>query len=92
MTDTPIFLNYIDGQWIDSAAHFEDRNPANTDEIVGLFVKGAASDIADAAAAAARALPGWANLNAPARGAILFKAAEILDRRFETIAADLTRE
>ena len=29
---------------------------------------------------------------APARGAILFKAADLLDRRFESIAADMTRE
>jgi acyl-CoA reductase-like NAD-dependent aldehyde dehydrogenase len=90
--DTPVFPNYIDGQWADSGSHFENRNPANTDEIVGLFVKGAAADIANAASAAAHALPAWSNLNAPARGAILFKAAEILDRRFDAIAADLTRE
>ena len=43
--DIPVFPNYIDGQWIDSGSHFENRNPADTDEIVGLFVKGAASDI-----------------------------------------------
>ena len=42
--------------------------------------------------AAARALDGWAGTNAPARGNILFKAAEILDRRFEQIAAEMTRE
>src|ERR1035438_3108621 len=92
MMDTPVFPNYIDGQWADSGSHFENRNPANTDEIVGLFAKGSAGDIADAAAAAARALPAWANLNAPARGAILFKAAEILDWRLDTVAADMTRE
>src|ERR1035441_9444464 len=92
MMDTPVFPNYIDGQWADSGSHFENRNPANTDEIVGLFAKGSAGDIADAAAAAARALPAWANLNAPARGAILFKAAEILDWRLDSVAADMTRE
>lgn len=90
--DTPLFRNYIDGQWIDSGTHFENRNPANTGEIVGLFAKGAPADIHDAAAAAARALPVWANCNAPARGAILYKAAEILDRRFDQVAADMTRE
>ena len=78
--DTPLYRNYIDGQWTDSGAHFENRNPANTGELAGLFVKGGASDIAAAATAAARALPAWAGMNAPARGALLFKAAEILDR------------
>ncbi|MGA2591909.1 MAG: aldehyde dehydrogenase family protein [Bryobacteraceae bacterium] len=90
--DTPVFPNYIDGQWIDRGPHFENRNPARTDEIVGLFAKGTARDIEDAAGAAARALPAWASLNAPARGAILYKAADILDRRFEQVAADMTRE
>jgi aldehyde dehydrogenase (NAD+) len=90
--DTPLFRNYIDGQWTDSGTHFENRNPANIDQIVGLFAKGAPADIHDAAQAAARALPAWANWNAPARGAILYKAAEILDRRFDQVAADMTRE
>ena len=90
--DTPVFPNYIDGQWTDSGSHFENRNPASTDEIVGLLVKGTAGDIQAAAAAAAQALPAWSNLNAPARGAILYKAAEILDRRFDQVAADMTRE
>ncbi len=90
--NTPIFANYIDGQWIDSGAHFDDRNPANTSEIVGQFAKGSAADITKAAAAAAAALPAWSTMNAPARGAILFKAAEILESRFDTIAADMTRE
>jgi len=90
--DTTVFPNYIDGQWIDGGPRFENRNPARTYEIVGLFAKGTALDIEDAAGAAARALPAWSNLNAPARGAILYKAADILDRRFEQVAADMTRE
>jgi alpha-ketoglutaric semialdehyde dehydrogenase len=90
--DTPIFPNFIDGQWTDGGSHFEDRNPADTDQVVGLFVKGSAGDIQAAAAAAAAALPAWSNLNAPARGAILFKAAEILEARLDSLAADMTQE
>ncbi len=92
MTDIPIFPNYVDGQWADSGVHFENRNPANTGEVVGLFVQGTPAEIEEAAQAAHCALPGWANLNAPGRGAILYKAAEILDRRFDQAAADMTRE
>jgi alpha-ketoglutaric semialdehyde dehydrogenase len=88
----PAFPNYIDGRWTDSGAQFEDRNPANTGELVGLFTKGSAQDIEDAAGAAAGALPAWSRTNAPSRGAFLFKAAEILDRRFDQVAADMTRE
>jgi acyl-CoA reductase-like NAD-dependent aldehyde dehydrogenase len=90
--DTPVFSNYIDGSWVDRGSHVENRNPANTEEVVGLFCKGTAQDIQDAACAAANALSAWASLNAPARGAILYKAADLLDRRFEQVSADMTRE
>ena len=86
-----IFPNYIDGAWVEGPT-FENRNPANTAEIVGLHVLGSAADIASAAAAAQAALPGWSAMNGPARGALLYKAADILDSRFDSIAADMTRE
>jgi aldehyde dehydrogenase (NAD+) len=86
-----LFSNYINGAWV-SGPTFENRNPANTDELVGEFVAGTPADAEAAAEAAARALPGWAGMAAPARGAFLFKAAEILDSRFESVAADMTRE
>jgi aldehyde dehydrogenase (NAD+) len=90
--ETPVFANYINGNRVDRGSHLEDRNPANTDEIVGLFTKGTTQDVEDAACAASNALPGWANLNAPARGAILYRAADILDRRFDQISSEMTRE
>jgi len=89
---TETFGNYINGEWRSGGATFDNRNPANTDELVGIFVKGTARDIADAAEAAAAALPAWSTTNGPARGNILFKTAEILDRRFDQVAADMTRE
>jgi aldehyde dehydrogenase (NAD+) len=87
-----MFGNYINGEWITNGATFEDRNPANTGEIVGTFVKGSAADIDAAAAAASAAFPGWSNTSGPARGNILYKAADILDKNFESIAAEMTRE
>src|SRR3954454_11465840 len=87
-----MFANYINGEWVNRSQTFENRNPANTDEVVGLFTKGSAQDVADAADAAAAALPAWSALSGPARGNILYKAADILDRKFEDVAADMTRE
>ncbi len=87
-----LFKNYIAGEWVSGSQTFENRNPANIDEVVGAFAKGAAQDVADAAAAAAAALPAWSAMAGPARGAILYKAADILDRRFDQIAAEMTRE
>lgn len=86
------FPNYINGEWVSTGATFENINPANTKEVVGLFAKGTAADVARAADAAQAALPGWSNLAAPARGAYLFKVADLLDQRFDSISAEMTRE
>src|SRR6266480_3791174 len=86
------FKNYINGEWVGGAKTFENRNPANTDEVVGLFSKGTAQEVADAAAAAAAAFPAWAAMPAPARGNLLYKAADILDRKFDQLGAEMTRE
>src|ERR1039458_5652286 len=86
-----MFGNYINGEWISTGATFENRNPA-TGEVVGTFVKGTAADIDAAAAAASAAFPGWSATSGPARGNILYKAADILDRNFASVATDMTRE
>src|SRR5450432_2158678 len=86
------YPNYINGEWAGSGALFENRNPANTDELVGSFVKGTTRDVEDAASAAAAALPGWSGMSGPARGNILYRAADILDKNFEQVSADMTRE
>ena len=86
-----LYKNYINGEWVDGPT-FENRNPANTDEIVGLHVKGTVADVNAAADAAALAFPGWSNMTAPGRGALLFKVADILDRKFDSIAQEMTRE
>jgi alpha-ketoglutaric semialdehyde dehydrogenase len=88
----PHFANYINGEWVSSPKSFENRNPANTDEIVGTFSKGSAADVVAAAEAAQAAFPGWAGMPAPARGAILFKAADILEKKFDQLGAEMTRE
>ena len=54
MSQPQKYPNYINGGWVESAKTFENRNPANTDEIVGVFSKGSAADVTQAADAAAR--------------------------------------
>src|SRR5436190_12810749 len=48
--------------------------------------------MADAVAAAGAAFPAWSATSGPARGNLLYKVADILDRKFDSIAADMTRE
>ena len=88
---SPIFPNYINGEWV-SGPTFQDRNPANIDEVVGLFVKGSATDVDRAADAAQAAFPSWSALPAPARGNYLFKVADILESEFDQVASEMTRE
>lgn len=88
---TPLFANYIDGNWVEGET-FENRNPADTGEVVGLHVAGTAVDVTRAAEVAAAALPAWSAMNGPARGALLSKVADLLDSRFEKISAEMTRE
>jgi aldehyde dehydrogenase (NAD+) len=84
----------IDGEWVEAAGgdRYEHCNPANLNEMVGSFAKGSAEDVRRAIAAAQKALPGWASLPPPQRGAVLDKASHILDSRLAETAAALTRE
>src|SRR3989475_205122 len=88
------FLNYIAGQWAEckSKKTFANVNPANTDEVVGLFQASGPEDVRAAFDAAVKAQPAWAALPAPRRGEYLFKAAEILESRLAKLAEEMTRE
>jgi aldehyde dehydrogenase (NAD+) len=88
------FLNFIGGEWAGSASGrtFENRNPANTDEIVGLFPQSDASDARQAVDAARKAQPAWAAIPAPKRGEVLYRAANLLEARAESVAREMTRE
>jgi len=86
--------NFIGGEWVQAAsgATFTTRNPANIDEEIGVYAKGDAADARQAVEAAARAQPAWAAIPAPKRGEILYRAANILESRVESVARDMTRE
>ena len=89
-----VFRNYVGGQWVEckSKKTFPNINPADTDEVVGLFQASAAEDVIEACDTAAKAQPAWAALPAPRRGEYLFKAAEILESRLAKLGEDMTRE
>jgi len=93
-TSATTYKNHIDGEWIASASGetFENRNPANTDDLIGIFQHSNAADVDRAIAAAARAYESWRLFPAPLRAEILFKAAQIIAARKEELARDMTRE
>jgi acyl-CoA reductase-like NAD-dependent aldehyde dehydrogenase len=84
----------IGGEWVSASDHatFETRDPAHADDVLAVFPSATSADTAQAVAAAAEAFPQWAATPAPARGAILFRAAELLTERLEDVARTLTRE
>ncbi len=88
------FGNFIDGEWTPavSGRAFENRNPADTSELVGVFADSGREDVERAVAAARAAFPAWKALPAPKRGEILFRVAEALLRDKEALARDMTRE
>ncbi|MGI5350294.1 aldehyde dehydrogenase family protein [Streptomyces sp. CA-250714] len=71
---------------------FERRNPADPADVVAVAPSSGRDEVDAAVSAATKAQPGWAALPAPARGAVLMDAAEILRSRHETVARDLVRE
>ena len=84
----------IGGEWVAASDHasFETRSPADPDDVLAVFPAATSADAAQAAAAAAEAFPAWRATPAPARGAILFRAAELLTERLDEVARTLTRE
>ncbi|MBZ5501360.1 MAG: aldehyde dehydrogenase family protein [Acidobacteriia bacterium] len=88
------FRNFIDGEWVEprGGQTIENRNPANTSDLIALFPASAAQDVAVAVDAAKAAYGKWRLTPAPRRAEILFRAAEILTARKEEYAREMTRE
>jgi alpha-ketoglutaric semialdehyde dehydrogenase len=89
-----VFKNFIDGEWVaaKSGKTLENRNPANTDEIIGEFPLSGPEDVDAAVSAARNAYKSWRLTPAPKRAEILFRVAELLVKRKEDFARDMTRE
>ena len=85
--------NYIAGEWRSAGdgATFASVNPA-TEGCVAQVARSSASDVAAAVAAAKSAFPAWRLTPAPARGEILFRIAQGLSERKESLARLLTSE
>ncbi|MGB0034676.1 MAG: aldehyde dehydrogenase family protein, partial [Candidatus Acidiferrales bacterium] len=88
------FKNFINGEWVAarSGNAIENRNPANTGELIGMFPLSNEDDTNLAIDAAAAAYNKWRLTPAPKRAEIMFRAAEILVQRKEEFAHDMTRE
>lgn len=88
------FQNYINGRWVDatSGRTFENRNPANWDEVLGIFPLSGKEDVDEAVKAARRAFESWRLVPAPKRGDIMRKVGDLLTARKEELARQMTME
>ena len=93
LTGTKTFLNYIGGEWVDSASGdtFESFNPASGDTI-GTFPRSTAEDVDRAVAAAKAAYEDWRLVPAPKRGEILYRFANLLMEEKEELTDLMARE
>ena len=93
-TRPKVFKNFIDGEWVEASTGetFENRNPADTRDLVGIFQKSGKADVDAAVEAAKHAFAKWRLVPAPRRAELVYRAAEILIERKEEYSRDMTRE
>src|SRR5437667_1612912 len=93
MASTQELKNFIDGRWVAASTGetFENIDPA-TGELIANVAKSGAADVDRAVEAARRALESWRLYPAPKRGEILYRAGEIMLRRKDELAREMTRE
>jgi len=93
-TRIKVYKNFIDGEWVEASTGqtFENRNPADTRDVVGIFQRSGKADVEAAIGAAKRAFAKWRLIPAPRRAEIIYRAAEMLFERKEEYARDMTRE
>src|SRR6201988_2303404 len=88
---TKVFKNFIDGEWVEASTGetFENRNPADIHDLVGIFQKSGKADVDAAIDAAHRAFQKWRLVPAPRRAEILYRASELLMERKEDFAREM---
>ncbi len=91
---TTTFKNFIGGEWVApvGGAYFENRNPADHDDLIGRFPRSDEQDVRAAVASAQRGFAAWRRTPAPERGAVMRRAGDLLVARKDEIADLMTRE
>ena len=89
-----LFKNFVGGKWLTARSDrtFENRNPANHDDLIGVFPASTAEDVDAAVQAARSAFSAWRLVPAPKRGELLYRVGELLRKYKEDIARGMTRE
>jgi len=88
------FRNFIGGEWVApvDGRYFQNRNPADTDDLIGRFPDSGPRDVEAAVRSARRGFALWSRMPAPARGDVLRRVGDLLVERKDAIADAMTRE
>ena len=88
------FRNFIGGEWVApvDGRYFQNRNPADTDDLIGRFPDSGPRDVEAAVRSARRGFAIWSRTPAPARGDVLRRVGDLLVERKDAIADAMTRE
>ncbi|MEM4331705.1 MAG: aldehyde dehydrogenase family protein [Candidatus Micrarchaeia archaeon] len=91
---TKTYNNFIDGTWVPSVSGktFLKINPANKEEILGIFPRSNKEDIENAVIAAKNAFELWSQTSPPRRGKILFEIAKKMEDKKHEIAEIIMKE
>src|SRR5688572_23477133 len=88
------FSNFVAGKWVAAASGgtFENRNPADWNDVIGSFPRSKAEDVERAVESAKRGFALWSRTPAPLRGDVLRKIGDLMAARQEELADLMTRE
>ena len=88
------FKSFIAGEWVESSTgqYAENRNPADTRDLIGRFPDSGAADVQAAVRSARRGFETWRRTPAPARGDVLRRLGDLLVKHKEELADGMTRE
>src|SRR5262245_11343316 len=88
------FKNLVGGEWVEPASgeYFENRNPADCSDLIGLWPRSNRADLERAVESARRGFEIWRRTPPPLRGDIIRKAGDLLAQRKDEIARAMTRE
>jgi len=88
------FHNFIGGAWVapSTGDYFENRNPADQQDVIGRFPSSGVADVDAAVVSAQRGFDRWKRTPAPARGDVLRRVGDLMAARKEEIADLMTRE
>lgn len=87
-----IYKNLIGGTWRTADDACENRSPSDVRDLIGLYARGGAKDVTEAADAAQAAFSAWAGSSPQMRADLLDRIASEITRRENDIALMLARE